>query len=862
MPLLAAAAGLVVLLFVGLLQAGRVLGARLLGGALGTPVSVGALWWAPWNGQLVIDWIAIGEGDARITIRRIATVLDILRLSPGAIVLDRVEVDAPAGLVQVDDEYRVTIGALGGGSADTAAAPPHITVRELVVDEGKLVVRHPVGVATRDAMLNIERFVASGVEMAPAPDGARFALDGELRGTWDGAPVQGTVQLRAAGADTAVSGELAVSGLLVDRDVAPLPAGMETLRATIDATVTLQLGGGAAPEIAAKVRVVAPRLVLGGATSVSARAIALPEVRIKPGAARVDLGPVTIEGVETVIAVGGGGGPAAAARATTEAGGWTIASGPIEIRGGQVALRRGAETLPLELERVRWDGLRPGGTATRPARSRGAPHLAATVRVAEGTVAIDGTLATAPPVADLTVRLDQIALAPATAFAATLPVAIAKGTASGEVRLTVGGERGSRLGGTLRIRDLHTAPPDPQFPTEVIAWHEADADFSVTADAPPAVDIARLNLRYPYVLLQRRHAGLFPYTLVATDGEGEPPDAVTGRPGLALRIGRLEATGGKIEFVDSTVEPIFWTSLTDVAVEAEDIAPASASIRSFALAGKQDELSPVAISGTLDARGFAARVAMTDVLLESLNTYIAPLLGYRLVSGRLSIELTATPEPPLLASNARVVLRDVDVHQTGIDVVREQSGVPLPIALGLIANADGDIRLTLPLTIDPSARSVTIGSVIWQAVRSALVTAVSAPVRLLGSLFGKDSAPHAFAIDPIPFAGGSGTLDEAGRARVAAIARILAAHRTLAIVLMPQLTDADVAAVGSDGAAALAAARMRAVQDALADGTAAPALDPRRMLPVDWTPAIGARATGRSGVYAELQDGHWAVRPE
>ena len=136
----------------------------------------------------------------------------------------------------------------------------------------------------------------------------------------------------------------------------------------------------------------------------------------------------------------------------------------------------------------------------------------------------------------------------------------------------------------------------------------------------------------------------------------------------------------------------------------------------------------------------------------------------------------------------------------------------------------------------------------------AILTALTSPLRILGSLFGTGGAPHAFAVDPIPFATGSATLDATGRARIAEIARIVQAHAGLLVVLLPQVTDADLGAVGSDEAAGLARKRGAAAREAFVDGDGGPALPAARLLLAPWEPTKGAKATNRPGVYVELQD--------
>jgi hypothetical protein len=118
-------------------------------------------------------------------------------------------------------------------------------------------------------------------------------------------------------------------------------------------------------------------------------------------------------------------------------------------------------------------------------------------------------------------------------------------------------------------------------------------------------------------------------------------------------------------------------------------------------------------------------------------------------------------------------------------------------------------------------------------------------------LFGSAGAPHAFAIDPIPFDPGSGSLSRAGTARVGEIARILQNHNGLVLVAIPQITAADLREVGPDGAPALARQRAAAVRETLLAGQR---LAPQRLMLVDWRPPTGPPPTGQTGVYVELQE--------
>lgn len=825
--------GLVVLLLLALAVAllpwlARPLVAGALSAALRRPVSIAALRWDLAARTVVADDIRIGTPPEAVTVRRVAVAADARGSDWRHVALRRIAVEAPSGSLGLDD-------LLGGGDGGAAAKPPAlpvaVSVREVVVSDAALTLRPPRGAAP--IALVVTRAAASDIALG---SGGALAFKGEIEGTVDGAPLTGTAEVHLDPDGPRVSGSLRVRNLALRAEVLPLPAAIRSLSGTADATAALAIGDppGRA-EVRLDLRV--GQVALGTADGAALRAarLEIPAARIDLAGHRVELGAIDVRDPLLDLDLAAVGSPAAAAAPAAAA--WSVRSGTVSIRGGELRLRRGDAGIALRLERLRWDGLREAAVPL---------SLAASV-AGGGTLAVEGRVRVDPLRADLTVRADAVP-APPWARLLALPLQLARGTVGGTAQIAY--RDGLRsVSGDLQAADVHTLPPDPTRPTELLAVATASASFSWVPGDPTTIDVAAATLRYPYAMVVRSDAGTFPFSrLGARAGDDAAPAG--GSPPATLRIARVTVESGKLELVDETLVPPFWTSLTDIAASAEQIAAPPGTVERFTLAGKRDELSPVVLTGTLGDDGLGGRVEVSDVLLDSLNPYIAPWLGYRITAGRLSTVATASPKPPLLVSAADVVLKGVDVVQTGTDAILAQSGVPLPIALSLIADAGGRIDLRLPFSIDTSSGDVAVGSVMWQAVRKAIVSALTSPLRILGSLFGTGGAPHAFAVDPIPFATGSAALDAAGRTRVTEIARIVQAHPGLLLVLLPQVTDGDVAAASAAGAAALARDRNAAARDAFVSG----GLAPKRLLLAPWEPDTGARATGRPGVYVELQD--------
>lgn len=816
---------------------------RALARALSVPVSIAHLWWRPWAGEVTASRLLLGAEQDQVVVERLTIDADLPRLVQGQIVLDRVVLDKPLVAVVLDARYRPEISGFGGDGASGSRLPDFV-VRELLVNGGVLALRYPVQQRTRDATVQMDRLAASDVSVRNT--GGELEATVVLAGSLDGAALNGTAKLRLA-ADRKIDVTLGIKGLAVNRDRIALPASLQTFSGKVDALAKYEAAGSSRGSLVLELRIDDPRFNAGAQTELGATRVSMPKARVDFDKSTVDVGKVIAEAPLCTVTVKDAG----AARATEEedngaASAWTVTSGEVELRGGAIQVRRGTATTNLALKTARWGGVaghRPTAVAADAEAEGG------------GAVRLRGTLAVAPLNAALNVHLDGLLLTPLVQLAPELPVTISKGTLQGTLDLEY--RNGSpRVLGNLQASDLRGASPAPDRETQVMAAHALAIEFAVVPTASPWLDVSSLKLSYPYLMAEQTSAGLFPISLFSGTHDTPPAGSVRtakGDPISSVRLQQVEIDGGKLEFMDRTLNPPYWASLTEIRMRLNEARLPESTIGRFEITGKEDEISPTEIAGMLTHEGLEGRAKVTDLLLESMNPYVEAILGYKATAGRMSLHVVASPAPPFLKTTTDLVAGSIGVEQTGIDLIQSQSGVPLRIALSLIKNLAGEVTLQLPVAIDTSARSVAVGSMVGQAIRSAIVSALTSPLRLLGSLFGANGAPHAFAIDPIPFAVGSGSVDATGQERIAQIGRILQSHPGLILVAMPQITAADIEQVGAEGAGDLAEERNAAVRSALVSAGTGPGLEPNRVILVAWEPSAEAKAIARPGVYVELQ---------
>jgi len=149
--------------------------------------------------------------------------------------------------------------------------------------------------------------------------------------------------------------------------------------------------------------------------------------------------------------------------------------------------------------------------------------------------------------------------------------------------------------------------------------------------------------------------------------------------------------------------------------------------------------------------------------------------------------------------------------------------VPLPVKLAtsLLKDVDGVIDLNVPVNGTLDDPKFRIGPIVWQIIKNILVKAVTAPFRLLGSLFkGAEEAQF------VQFAPGEATLDPAAAEQMSALAKGLAQKPEIKLdVPIGVVEELDRPALVDQVVAAEISAATREIKRIKHDDEAPPSLD-------------------------------------
>lgn len=247
-------------------------------------------------------------------------------------------------------------------------------------------------------------------------------------------------------------------------------------------------------------------------------------------------------------------------------------------------------------------------------------------------------------------------------------------------------------------------------------------------------------------------------TSTPSDSTGAPgqeaaPAAATEKP-WRMGVKTIDISKASLDFRDNSLASAFRTNITELSGTITNLSTAPQRAAKVALRGSVDGYAPVALSGTLNP--FAEEPAMnialdiTNLDLATLTPYSGTYAGYKIDSGRLSVQLVYTLEDGLIRGTNHIVVNQLQLgEQISGPKVRD---LPLRFAIYLLTDANGVMDLGVDVTGSVDDPDFSVGSIIWKAFRNLIVKTAASPFRALANLVGGADRDN---LDRVSFAPGS-----------------------------------------------------------------------------------------------------------
>jgi len=823
----------------------------------GADVAVGWISWNPLAGRVVLHRVRVATtptAPALATAQAITVDVGLRRWLAGEQRLDAVVLRRPwlalhrtatgdfnmAGL----SPSVATAPAPSGGPNVGASPPLHIGVFRIL--NGSIEFHDETITPALETSLYLDD--ASARDLVLAGDGTT-GLAFHVESRIDGAPLTLDLSYDAEGDTSSLTMKLVAADASLARALLYVPLGWQRTTGTMNASVTYarRTEGGALREHVLRADLTLHDLALtepwADEAMLQAKRVRVPSLSVDLVRQRTDLGLVQVDGYRALVVR-----EAERVRVPLASGAPDIESGSTwETVLDRVLLGRGVAILRSVFATPEVDVPISAGSIRLPGDD---VAFTFTGILAGGGVTLDGRVHR--DVTTLTFGFDGLELATAAPLVGS-PVGFAKGRAGGTVGLILSPTE-STVSGTVTSTDASTAPRDPH-PEEVFAWQRLDVTLAKSTLDPVVLHLEHAKVVWPYVMIHRRPDGIFPFTTAATATPNAAPSSSAGTMPPRLRIEHLGVEGGCIEFYDTTLQNAYGIDFTDLTASAEGITLPPLGVDRFKLGGALDELSPVTVTGRIELDRTTLDLDVDRLLLAPLNPYLAPALGYEVKAGLARVSSAVRISGSKVAADTDLVLSRFSMRAIGTDTVGGRLGTPLSVALALMKDTRGDIRLTLPIEGDVASSEYRVGSLLREALGTALLGTLRAPLGFLRGIFRKDEGEH-FDLRPVPFPVGSAALGPEGETRIAELARLLGRQAALGAVLIPAPSRADFDAVTAsatprplDALAALARDRGALVGERL---TGEHAIERRRITIESWTPAE-PDIEGEPGVDVQLR---------
>lgn len=243
---------------------------------------------------------------------------------------------------------------------------------------------------------------------------------------------------------------------------------------------------------------------------------------------------------------------------------------------------------------------------------------------------------------------------------------------------------------------------------------------------------------------------------------------------LFFKLNNIQIVDGSSDFSDLSLILPFAAQIKSLDGGLTDISSDKQSKIKIALQGNAYDLAPVDIKGEISPLlgSYHVDINFKGLPMPLVSPYMVQFAGYKVEKGKMNLDLQyKVDNKELVASNNLMI----DQFELG-DKVENPNAVSLPLklAVALLKDANGKIKLDVPITGSLDDPKFSISTIVTDALFNVLSKVVTAPFRALGSLFGSEKE-----MSTVSFSAGSSTLNEKQQAKLKSLAEQLNKHPEL-----------------------------------------------------------------------------------
>lgn len=435
-----------------------------------------------------------------------------------------------------------------------------------------------------------------------------------------------------------------------------------------------------------------------------------------------------------------------------------------------------------------------------------------------GSFQAEGKVVPASPSAEIKLRLANLALAPAQPYlasAANLRLVSGRASLQGVARYDAKAPAARQAGftGGFVVNDLllNESVGGDRF----LAWTSLGTDSLRASPAGLDIDELRLDgLGAKLIIFQDKSTNLqhilksaadevVPDTDAPTRDDAQATlrhavadaapsargaDAATDAQPFGLAIDRIRVARGELDFADLSLSLPFGARIHDLKGAINGVGNQALAPAELELDGQVDEYGLARVVGQVklfDPTEFMdLKLVFRNVEMNRLTPYTATFAGYKIDSGKLSLDLEYKIMQRQLRGDNRIVMDKLTLGEKIEDPNIKH--LPLRLAIAILSDANGRIDLGLPVSGSLDDPQFSYAGILWKAVGNLLTKIVTAPFRALDALFGGGGEK----LEQIVFEAGEARLTPPEREKFRQIAQILQNRPGLSLAIQGTWSEA------------------------------------------------------------------------
>ena len=249
---------------------------------------------------------------------------------------------------------------------------------------------------------------------------------------------------------------------------------------------------------------------------------------------------------------------------------------------------------------------------------------------------------------------------------------------------------------------------------------------------------------------------------------------------VPLHIDKVLVEKSSVVFEDRSVKPAFALALEEVEGRMTGISSVGDDRVQVDIGGRIDASTPLKISGSLVPFGektdMEMRVSLKNFRLQNISSYSGKHVGYTIQEGQLSLALEYTLRADIIDGKNEILLQQLTLGQRTDSP--DAISLPLDLAVALLKDSDGNIRIKVPVRGDINNPDFSVGNVLTDTLIKFVTGIVSSPFKIVEGLAGAFTAAD---LERIYFAPGSSALKDDQVKKLVAVAKSLRERPSLQV---------------------------------------------------------------------------------